>query len=158
MKCPQCSSAETTWKSKAAEWECNSCEERFEGEPPAGNPESVRPLLPAKAAKPKRIFFSYGHDANRELVDRFKADLEARGHQVWIDYKEIGSWDDWKGTITRGIHDAEMAIAFLSIHSMLMSVVRFSSRGISQSFSQRRHRFVNFKHKRKALEWYQSQL
>jgi tetratricopeptide (TPR) repeat protein len=70
-----------------------------------------------KAAKPKRIFFSYGHDANRDLVDRFKADLEERGHQVWIDYKQIGTWDDWKGTITRGIHDAELAIAFLSIHS-----------------------------------------
>lgn len=117
MKCPHCSSTDTTWKSKAAKWECNACEERFEGEPPAENPESLRPQLPSKAAKPKRIFFSYGHDANRELVDRFKADLEARGHQVWIDYKEIGSWDDWKGTITRGIHDAEMAIAFLSIHS-----------------------------------------
>lgn len=50
-------------------------------------------------------------------MGRFKADLEARGHRVWIDYKEIGSWDDWKGSITRGIHDAEMAIAFLSIHS-----------------------------------------
>ena len=117
MKCPHCSSPDTTWKSKAAKWECNACEDRFEGEPPAENPESLRPQLPSKAAKPKRIFFSYGHDANRELVDRFKADLETRGHQVWIDYKEIGSWDDWKGTITRGIHDAEMAIAFLSIHS-----------------------------------------
>jgi 3-methyladenine DNA glycosylase/8-oxoguanine DNA glycosylase/tetratricopeptide (TPR) repeat protein len=117
MKCPHCSSIDTTWKSKAAKWECNACEERFAGEPPADEPESVRPLLPAKAAKPKRIFFSYGHDANRELVDRFKADLEARGHQVWIDYKEIGAWDNWKGEITRGIHESEMAIAFLSIHS-----------------------------------------
>jgi hypothetical protein len=117
MKCPHCSSIDTTWKSKAGKWECNACEERFEGEPPADKPESERPHFPAKATKPKRIFFSYGHDANRELVDRFKADLEARGHIVWIDYKEIGSWDDWKGTITRGIHDAEMAIAFLSIHS-----------------------------------------
>ena len=117
MKCPHCSSTDTAWKSKAAKWECNACEERFEGEPPADQPESGRPPLPAKAAKPKRIFFSYGHDANRELVDRFKADLEARGHQVWIDYKEIGSWDNWKGKITQGIHDAEMAIAFLSIHS-----------------------------------------
>jgi tetratricopeptide (TPR) repeat protein len=117
MKCPYCSSIDTTWKSKATKWECNSCEERFAGEPPADQPESGRSQLLAKATKPKRIFFSYGHDANRELVDRFKADLEARGHQVWIDYKEIGSWDDWKGTITRGIHDAEMAIAFLSIHS-----------------------------------------
>jgi hypothetical protein len=43
-------------------------------------PEGARSL----AAKPKRIFFSYGHDANRELVDRFKADLEARGHKVWV--------------------------------------------------------------------------
>jgi tetratricopeptide (TPR) repeat protein len=117
MKCPHCSSCDTIWKPKAAKWECNSCEERFEGEPPVANSESVRPPLPAKAAKPKRIFFSYGHDANRELVDRFKADLESRGHKVWIDYKEIGSWDNWKGKITQGIHDAEMAIAFLSIHS-----------------------------------------
>jgi Tfp pilus assembly protein PilF len=117
MTCPHCSSCDTFWKPKAAKWECNSCEERFDGEPPVANPESVRPPLPAKAGKPKRIFFSYGHDANRELVDRFKADLEARGHQVWIDYKEIGAWDNWKGKITQGIHDAEMAIAFLSIHS-----------------------------------------
>ena len=115
MKCPHCSSIDTGWKSKASKWECNACEERFEGQPPRA--EQVDSQLPKKAAKPKRIFFSYGHDGNRELVDRFKTDLEARGHQVWIDYKEIGSWDDWKGTITRGIHDAEMAIAFLSIHS-----------------------------------------
>jgi tetratricopeptide (TPR) repeat protein len=119
MKCPHCASSDTVWKAKAGKWECNSCEERFEGDSPE-NLASVsggHPMPSAKAAKPKRIFFSYGHDANRDLVDRFKADLEARGHQVWIDYKEIGTWDDWKGTITRGIHDAELAIAFLSIHS-----------------------------------------
>ena len=119
MKCPHCTSADTVWKAKAGKWECKSCEERFEGNSPE-NLASVsdgHPTPSAKAAKPKRIFFSYGHDANRELVDRFKADLEARGHQVWIDYKKIGTWDDWKGTITRGIHDAELAIAFLSIHS-----------------------------------------
>lgn len=69
------------------------------------------------AAHPKAIFFSYGHDANRELVDRFRSDLERRGHRVWIDYKEIGTWDDWRGQITRGIHASQMAIAFISIHS-----------------------------------------
>jgi hypothetical protein len=115
MRCSYCSSNDTIFKAKAGKWECNSCEERFDGEAPASTSASLN--LPAQAANPKRIFFSYGHDANRELVDRFKADLEARGHRVWIDYKEIGSWDDWKGTITRGIHDAEMAIAFLSVHS-----------------------------------------
>lgn len=114
--CLHCSSTDTIWKPKAGKWECYACEERFEGEAPSGGASTPAPLS-AKADKPKRIFFSYGHDANRELVDRFKADLEDRGHQVWIDYKEIGSWDDWKGAITRGIHDAQLAIAFLSIHS-----------------------------------------
>jgi len=31
MKCPNCSSTDAIWKSKAAKWECNSCEERFDG-------------------------------------------------------------------------------------------------------------------------------
>jgi len=77
----------------------------------------TRPSVGNRAAQPKKIFFSYGHDANRELVDRFKVDLEKRGHSVWIDYKEIGAWDDWKGRITQGIYDCNLAIAFLSMHS-----------------------------------------
>ena len=119
MKCLHCSSSDTVWKSKAGKWECGSCEERFDAKVPADlfPVSAAASLVSIKASKPKRIFFSYGHDANRDLVDRFKTDLEGRGHQVWIDYKEIGTWDDWKGTITRGIHDAELAIAFLSIHS-----------------------------------------
>jgi tetratricopeptide (TPR) repeat protein len=119
MKCLHCSSSDTVWKSKAGKWECGSCEERFDAKVPADlfPVSAAASLVSIKALKPKRIFFSYGHDANRDLVDRFKTDLEGRGHQVWIDYKEIGTWDDWKGTITRGIHDAELAIAFLSIHS-----------------------------------------
>jgi hypothetical protein len=64
------------------------------------------------------IFFSYGHDANRELVERFRADLEARGHTVWFDAKDIGCWDDWKGAITRGIDRSQMAIAFMSRHGL----------------------------------------
>jgi hypothetical protein len=116
MTCPHCSSPGAIWKPKAGKWECCACEERFDGETPAEN-QAISPQRSPKARKPKRIFFSYGHDANRELVDRFKADLETRGHKVWIDYKEIGSWDDWKGSITRGIHDAQMAVAFLSVHS-----------------------------------------
>lgn len=66
----------------------------------------------------KRIFFSYGHDGNRPIVERFKKDLEARGHVVWIDYDRIGTWDDWRGRITEGILESEMAVAFLSVHSV----------------------------------------
>lgn len=115
--CPLCKSTDITYKTKAYKWECCSCEERFDGSPPEAPNQGEPSFFPSKAAKPKRIFFSYGHDSNRELVDRFKADLEKRGHEVWIDYKEIGTWDDWRGTITRGIHDSELALAFLSIHS-----------------------------------------
>jgi len=87
---------------------------------PSPNSQTQAPTQPSlsdKAAVPKKIFFSYGHDANRELVDRFKGDLEKRGHTVWIDYKQIDTWSDWKGKITQGIHDSGMAIAFLSFHS-----------------------------------------
>jgi hypothetical protein len=116
MNCPHCSSPDTVWKAKAGKWECNSCEERFDREAPAAAPVTAPPV-PSRAARPLRIFFSYGHDHNRELVDRFKADLEARGHQVWIDFDRIGTWEDWRGKITKGIHEAQMAVAFLSVHS-----------------------------------------
>ena len=96
--CPHCSSTDANWKAKAGKWECNACEERFDGPAldsaspsPIPDSPSPKPALSDKAANPKKIFFSYGHDANRELVDRFKADLEKRGHTVWIDYKEIGT-------------------------------------------------------------------
>ena len=70
------------------------------------------------AARPKDIFFSYGHDDNRELVRRFKLDLEKRGHRVWFDEKNIGVWDDWREKITNGIDASDMAIAFISKHSI----------------------------------------
>ena len=111
MNCPQCDSSETLFKNKLNKWLCTDCGETFE--PPL--PAEVN--APSLAANPKRIFFSYGHDFNQPLIDRFKADLEKRGHSVWIDYKQLGTWDDWKGGITRGIHDSQLAVAFLSIHS-----------------------------------------
>jgi tetratricopeptide (TPR) repeat protein len=111
MNCPSCSSSELFFKAKLNKWLCTDCGEMFEA------PPVEKPTAPALAANPKRIFFSYGHDFNKPLVDRFKADLEKRGHSVWIDYKQLGTWDDWKGGITRGIHDSQLAVAFLSVHS-----------------------------------------
>jgi tetratricopeptide (TPR) repeat protein len=95
-------------------WECENCEERFSG----GVPESGIRRLDDKATRPKAIFFSYGHDENRDLVRLFKNDLEKRGHQIWFDEKDIGEWDDWKGKITRGIDSSQLAIAFMSKHSI----------------------------------------
>ncbi|MCX8513264.1 MAG: toll/interleukin-1 receptor domain-containing protein, partial [Chthoniobacteraceae bacterium] len=99
------------FKAKLNKWLCTDCAETFDAPPVDAT------ATPALAANPKRIFFSYGHDFNKPLIDRFKADLEKRGHSVWIDYKQLGTWDDWKGGITRGIHDSQLAVAFLSIHS-----------------------------------------
>ena len=65
-----------------------------------------------------RIFFSYGHDENAWIVDRLRADLEARGHEVWIDHSRIKAGDDWRRSITEGIHHAETVVGFLSQHSV----------------------------------------
>jgi tetratricopeptide (TPR) repeat protein len=111
MNCPDCTSAETIFKAKLGKWLCTDCGKTFE------ESAVLKEGVSARATNPKRIFFSYGHDGNKPLIDRFKADLEKRGHAVWIDYKQLGTWDDWKGGITRGIHDSQLAVAFLSIHS-----------------------------------------
>jgi len=76
-----------------------------------------KPSLLEKAANPKAIFFSYGHDKNRELVEMFKRDLERRDHKIWQDVDRIRPWSEWRAEITEGIRTSGMAIAFLSPHS-----------------------------------------
>ena len=70
-----------------------------------------------KPSGPMRIFLSYGHDANEELVRRIKADLEKRGHDVWFDKSEIRFGDDWRRQITDGIVGSNRVLSFLSKHS-----------------------------------------
>ncbi len=67
---------------------------------------------------PLRIFLSYGHDTNEELVRRIKADLEQRGHDVWFDKNEIKFGDDWRSSITEGIARSHKFVSFLSKHSV----------------------------------------
>lgn len=66
---------------------------------------------------PLRIFLSYGHDSNEELVRLIKADLEKRGHDVWFDKGEIKAGDDWRRAITDGIAGSHKFVSFLSKHS-----------------------------------------
>ena len=66
-----------------------------------------------KPSGPMRIFLSYGHDANEELVRRIKADLEKRGHDVWFDKSEIRFGDDWRRQITDGIVGSNRVLSFL---------------------------------------------
>jgi tetratricopeptide (TPR) repeat protein len=108
--CIACGSKNVIWKPKAGTWECQDCESRFSAAPDASTELPGAPLA-------RMVFFSYGHDANKPLVDAFRNDLEKRGHHVWIDYKQIGTWQDWRGRITAGVHESDLAVAFLSRHS-----------------------------------------
>lgn len=74
----------------------------------------VSPRQPAAAL---RIFLSYGHDSNEELVRRIQADLTARGHDVWLDKDEIKAGDHWRRKITDGIVNSDRVLSFLSKHS-----------------------------------------
>lgn len=65
----------------------------------------------------KRIFLSYGHDHNEELVRLIKTDLEKRGHDVWFDKNEIKFGDEWRRSITDGILGSNRVLSFLSKHS-----------------------------------------
>lgn len=61
-----------------------------------------------------RIFISYGHDDNSELVLRFRRDLQAVGHDTWIDVEAIEHGDDWRRKITEGLANTDVVLAFLS--------------------------------------------
>jgi hypothetical protein len=100
MKCPQCNT-EAVQVEKF--WIC----------PQHGQ------LPEPKSASPLRIFLSYGHDANEELVRRIKADLEKppHNHDVWFDKSEIKFGDDWRRAITDGIVGSNRVLSFLSKHS-----------------------------------------
>ena len=50
-----------------------------------------------------RIFLSYGHDDHAEIARKLKADLEARGHEVWFDEERLQAGEDWESCIERGI-------------------------------------------------------
>jgi hypothetical protein len=98
MKCPHCN-AEATGIGKF--WVC----------PQHGQLPETKPFAPM------RIFLSYGHDSNEDLVRRIKADLEELHHDVWIDKSEIKFGDDWRRKIPDGIIGSNRVLSFLSKYS-----------------------------------------
>ena len=74
-------------------------------------------LRESKSVGSLRIFLSYGHDANEELVRRICADLKRRGHDVWFDKTEIKFGDEWRRAITDGMLQSNRILSFLSKHS-----------------------------------------
>jgi len=104
MKCPQCQVEATQ---VGLFWIC----------PTHGQLSDPKPHIPL------RIFLSYGHDENEELVQCIKADLEMRGHEVWFDKSEIKFGDDWRRSIVDGIKDSHLILSFLSKYSTRNSSV-----------------------------------
>lgn len=101
--CPKCGSDDLAYFNKRNEYRCD-CGHNF------------APHI-SKSVKPMRIFLSYGHDRNEELVLRIKADLEVLGHDVWLDREEIKFADDWRHKITGGIRASDWMFSFLSKYS-----------------------------------------
>lgn len=99
--CPQCASFNVVFSKKSKRYFCEDCGHELDDKPIA----------------PMRIFLSYGHDDNEELVRRIKADLETRGHDVWFDKSEIKFGDEWRRTISDGIAGSHKFLSFLSKHS-----------------------------------------
>jgi hypothetical protein len=102
IHCPNCASENVVFSKKRSVHLCEDCQHEF---------------VPGKPVIPMRIFLSYGHDSNEELVRRIRADLETRGHDVWFDQSEIKTGHDWRRSITEGIVDSHRVLSFLSKYS-----------------------------------------
>jgi len=106
--CPNCLSKNILYSKKRDLYICEECNNEFKDE--------------KSAPSHLRIFLSYGHDQNEELVQIIKSDLEKRGHDVWFDksgIKEHGiiPGEDWRRSITDGIVSSNRVVSFLSRYS-----------------------------------------
>ncbi len=111
LTCPFCGSDCIYFSRKYNIYICEECNKRF------SEASDKKPNVEQSENK-QRLFFSYGHDrATSEIVSRVKKDLEARGHQVWIDTTKIKPGDHWRDDIVKGIVNSSNIIAFLSEHS-----------------------------------------
>lgn len=111
LTCPHCGSPTTKYNAVKAYWRCqnDACEETFEGAPLIEQQVGKAPTF-----KPQKIFISYGHDQNVDLVKELKARLERAGHKIWIDYEQIDVAKDWHLQITKGIQESDRVLFFIS--------------------------------------------
>lgn len=108
--CPFCGSEDIYFSKKRKIFVCEDCDETF-------LEQQLSDPTYQKNTGGLKLFFSYGHDRNRLLVERIKRDLEKRGHHVWIDSSEIKAGDHWRDDILNGVLNASSVLAFLSEHS-----------------------------------------
>ena len=103
ISCIQCGSENTYYSKKQKMYVCEDCGKTFRDE---------------EAFVPQKVFLSYGHDENEELVRLIYDKLKERGHDPWIDRSEIKAGADWREAISRGILSSSNFLAFISKHSV----------------------------------------
>ena len=93
---------------------------------------TAQALVPAPAQvtkipeeKRRRVFISYGHDESAPpseriapLPQRLKADLEARGHSVWLDVDYLKAGSNWMSDITKGLRQANRFVYLMTPHAV----------------------------------------
>lgn len=107
--CPECRSADTRYREKRDEWICEDCDHRW------------RPAAPEPGVEPPRshrVFLSYGHDEHTPDVLALKADLEARGHEVWFDLERLKAGVDWEQYIEAGLNWCDRVILVMTPYSV----------------------------------------
>ena len=100
-QCPECHSSNIKFYEVRNSYNCINCGCSFS----------------EKEFNKLRIFLSYGHDHNEELIRLIKSDLEKRGNDVLFDKNEIKFGDEWRRSITDGILGSNRVLSFLSKYS-----------------------------------------
>ncbi len=85
-------------------------EDRNNSDDGSTSPPPASDTPPASVKGKLTIFISYGHDASAPagqqiapLPERLKKDLEDRGHDVWVDFDQLGPGDNWMSKIEQGL-------------------------------------------------------
>lgn len=109
--CPYCNSDDIFFSLKKNLYVCGNCNKTFIPT------DIVKNTNVPNHGSGLKLFFSYGHDHNRGLVEKIKDDLEKRGHHVWIDTSRIKPGDNWRKDIVDGVINSAKIVAFLSSYS-----------------------------------------
>lgn len=109
--CPYCKSDDILYHIKKNIYVCGNCNKIF-------TPTDIdKKINVPNSGTGLQLFFSYGHDQNRGLVEKIKDDLEKRGHHVWIDTSRIKPGDNWRKDVVDGVLNSAKIVAFLSSYS-----------------------------------------
>jgi WD40 repeat protein len=108
--CPRCTSAEIHHRQSRGDWICDTCDHTWNPADGERGNGSVKPRA--------RLFLSYGRRDAKDLADRLRRDLEARGYDVWQDTERIRSGKEWQEEIQDGLRSTQLMIALLSPHSV----------------------------------------